>query len=241
MFQESLVESTAMLRTRSRKPFYTAAAIQATIAAVLITLPMLRPEILPMHAPPMTLTAPPLHKQAPPPEPQRVRVQEAAASSGPVFQQEAPPTIGTSFRPVPGTSIEDLPTLAPISMGTGNGVPVGVGIGTPAGPAVSVRPEPAHKGPMSISTGVMAGMLLEPIRPIYPRIAQATHTEGSVVIEAVIATSGRIESAHVVSGPAMLQSAALDAVRSARYKPYLLNGLPTEVQTTITVNFKMGS
>jgi protein TonB len=78
------------------------------------------------------------------------------------------------------------------------------------------------------------------IQPIYPVIARAAHISGSVVVEAVISKAGTIESFHVVSGPEMLRAAALDAIRPARYRPFLLNGEPTEVQTTITVNFTMG-
>ncbi len=60
------------------------------------------------------------------------------------------------------------------------------------------------------------------------------------MVEAVISKAGVIESLHVVSGPLMLQNAALEAIREARYRPYRLNGEAIEVQTTITVNFRMG-
>jgi protein TonB len=84
-------------------------------------------------------------------------------------------------------------------------------------------------------------MLLTPIQPVYPPIAKAVRLEGTVVLEAVISKAGRIESLHVVSGPDMLRRAALDAVAVARYRPYLLSGEPTDVQTTITVVFRLGS
>jgi protein TonB len=74
---------------------------------------------------------------------------------------------------------------------------------------------------------------------VYPAIAKAARVEGSVVVEAVISKMGTIESLRVVSGPPMLQGAAIDAIRAARYQPYRLNGEATEVQTTITVNFRM--
>jgi protein TonB len=83
-------------------------------------------------------------------------------------------------------------------------------------------------------------MLIAPIRPAYPAIAKAAHVEGVVVVEAVISRKGTIESLRVMSGPAMLQQAAMEAIREARYQPFRLNGEPTEVQTTITVNFRMG-
>jgi protein TonB len=60
-------------------------------------------------------------------------------------------------------------------------------------------------------------------------------------VEAVISSSGTVESLKVISGPELLRAAALDALRAARYRPYLLNGQPTEVQTTYTVNFKLGA
>jgi protein TonB len=94
---------------------------------------------------------------------------------------------------------------------------------------------------LTLSSGVTAGNLIAPIRPEYPFIAKAAHVEGTVVIDAIISRSGSIESTRVLSGPPMLQAAALTAVRQARYRPFLLNGQPTEVQTTITINFRMGS
>jgi protein TonB len=83
-------------------------------------------------------------------------------------------------------------------------------------------------------------MLLTPIRPVYPAPARAAGVQGTVVVDAIISRTGTIESLHVVSGPLMLQNAALDAIREARYRPFRLNGEPTEVQTTITVNFRIG-
>ena len=64
--------------------------------------------------------------------------------------------------------------------------------------------------------------------------------QGTVVLQATISKSGTIENLRVMSGPAMLQQAALDAVRTWRYRPYLLNGEPVEVETTVNVVFTMG-
>jgi protein TonB len=118
-------------------------------------------------------------------------------------------------------------------------MPGGLGIGEGHGPAVSVvTPKPAM-GPLKISS-MSEGMLLTPIRPVYPPIARAAGVQGSVVVEAVISKTGTIESLHVVSGLMMFLNAALEAIREARYRPYRLNGEPVEVQTTITVNFRIG-
>jgi periplasmic protein TonB len=145
-----------------------------------------------------------------------------------------------SLSPGRDRDVSEAPPLAPFGSGMrmGDGSPLG--IGDSHGPVVSVAPARAPVGRVRISSGVSQGMLMAPIRPVYPMIAKAAHVEGAVVVEAVISREGRIESLRVVSGPPMLQSAAMDAIREARYQPFRLNGEPTEVQTTITVNFRMG-
>jgi protein TonB len=86
----------------------------------------------------------------------------------------------------------------------------------------------------------MQGMVLLKTQPIYPPIAKAARVQGVVVLQATISKTGSITDLHVVSGPAMLQSAALDAVKSWRYKPYLLNNEPVEVETQVNVIFTLG-
>jgi protein TonB len=75
--------------------------------------------------------------------------------------------------------------------------------------------------------------------PIYPVDAKAAHVQGTVVLGAIIGTDGTVKDLHVVSGPDQLQQAALDAVRQWRYRPYLLNGDPVEVRTTINIIFTL--
>ncbi|MDE1155663.1 MAG: TonB family protein [Acidobacteriaceae bacterium] len=91
----------------------------------------------------------------------------------------------------------------------------------------------------TISQGVSAGLLLEPIHATYPLIAKTSGVSGVVVVEAVISRQGQVESAHAVSGPVMLQAAAIEAVRAAHYRPFLLNGSPIEVSATFTINFRL--
>jgi len=93
---------------------------------------------------------------------------------------------------------------------------------------------------MAVSSGVMQGNLLSKTQPIYPAIAKAARISGTVVLQATISKNGTIENLHVVSGPAMLQQAAMDAVRTWKYKPYLLNGDPVEVETQVNVVFNLG-
>ena len=85
-------------------------------------------------------------------------------------------------------------------------------------------------GPVRISGGVMAGQILTKVAPVYPPDAKAAGISGAVVLHAVIDKDGTIGKLEVISGPQVLQSSALEAVRQWTYKPYLLNGEPTEVE-----------
>jgi protein TonB len=108
--------------------------------------------------------------------------------------------------------------------------------GTPTPPAPSVQSEAAHR-PVSVSSSVMEALLINRVEPAYPAIARTTRTSGAVVLSAVIAADGTIQSLRVVSGSPLLTVAATAAVREWRFKPMLLDGQPIEVQTLITINF----
>ena len=82
-------------------------------------------------------------------------------------------------------------------------------------------------------------MLIRQTQPIYPTIAKAAGVSGTVVLHATIAKNGAIKDLQVVSGSPMLQQAALDAVRTWRYKPYKLSNEPVEVETAINVVFSL--
>jgi periplasmic protein TonB len=241
MFQESLVESSSLLRGRNRWPAVISFAIQATIASSLIALPLLHPEILPMSAPRLSLEAPPPMKPPVPVEPVRVETSSAAATVAAPVQVARISTEG--FRDRAQAMDQPLLPVGVNMIGVGPNPLTTLGSLGTAGPHVVAGPPAGRiaEGPLHVSTGVMAGQLLEPIRPEYPVIARLSHTEGTVVVQAIIAKPGKIESARVVSGPAALQAAALQAVREARYRPFLLNGLPTEVETTVSIVFRMGS
>lgn len=95
--------------------------------------------------------------------------------------------------------------------------------------------------PVMVSSGVATGMLIRKTEPVYPTIAKSARVSGTVELHAVISKTGTIENLQVVSGPAMLRPAALEAVRTWRYKPYRLNNEPTEIETTINVIFSLGN
>jgi protein TonB len=92
---------------------------------------------------------------------------------------------------------------------------------------------------IAVSAGVMVRNKITGKNPKYPREAKKGHVEGRVVLAATISDSGEVESLCVIQGPAMLQQAALDAVKTWKYKPFLLNGMPREVKTQINIDFSL--
>ncbi|MGC2638272.1 MAG: TonB family protein [Acidobacteriaceae bacterium] len=111
---------------------------------------------------------------------------------------------------------------------------------TPAQPDSSAQQTATAPGTATVPSGVLAGMRTGGEVPKYPPIAKAARVQGSVVLQATISKEGTIEDLHVISGPPMLQAAAMEAVRTWTYKPYLLNGQPVKVMTQIHVIFSLG-
>jgi protein TonB len=242
MFEGSMVVSQRSHASVQQR-WTTAASItlQMSVLAVVIALPLFRQE-MPMLKP----DAPKAFVDLRTPKPKLVRVEThtaartSTAPSVPVQAQSvplvAPPQIPQTIQMGPD---ERPPQIFTGGNGDtmGTGLPQVVTVADNAPRVVAVSPK--NDKPLHVSGGVQVGLLLAPIRPVYPPIAKATHTQGIVVVEAIISKAGRIESLNVVSGPEMLRGAALEAIKEARYRPYLLDGLPVEVQTTITVNFRM--
>jgi TonB family protein len=106
---------------------------------------------------------------------------------------------------------------------------------TPAPPA-----QKDAENKVNLSPNEMVKNLLTKVAPVYPPEAKAAGVQGTVVLEATINKEGRVENLKVISGPEMLQKASLDAVKNWVYKPYLLNGSPVEVKTTINIIFTLG-
>ena len=102
-------------------------------------------------------------------------------------------------------------------------------------------PKVAVPSKVRVSSGVAQGLLIRQVKPAYPPIALQARIQGTVVLQAVIARDGTVRDLHVISGHPLLVQAALDAVKLWRYKPYLLNDQPVEVDTQINVNFTLGS
>lgn len=94
-----------------------------------------------------------------------------------------------------------------------------------------------NSAPSSIPPGQAANLIISNSPPMYPSKAKAAGIEGTVVVFAQINKSGRVDLLRVVSGPELLRQAALYAVRSWVYRPYLIDGLPTGFRTEIKVRF----
>jgi TonB family protein len=106
-------------------------------------------------------------------------------------------------------------------------------------PPADALPAHATADPVRVAGSVAAGMVISRINPIYPEEAKAAGVQGSVILKAVVSKAGTVDSLQVVSGPPALTTSAIDAVKRWKYSPYLLNGQPTDVQTTIAVNYTL--
>lgn len=117
-------------------------------------------------------------------------------------------------------------------------------LGNPFGTGndASMIPPPRPSGPQIIqqSEGVQSGLLVYRVDPRYPQIAVSAGISGTVELRAIIGRDGRVRSVEVLSGSALLASAAVAAVREWRYRPTLLNGEVVEVETHVTVHFVLG-
>jgi protein TonB len=133
----------------------------------------------------------------------------------------------------------------PPSVGVVGGVPGGVPggqMGGVIGGIISNTPVAVPKVAVQrvrVSQGVTQGMVLHRVQPTYPPLARTARVQGSVILAAVIGKDGTIQNLHVISGHPLLTQAALDAVKQWRYRPYILNGEPVEVDTQVTVNFTL--
>jgi protein TonB len=138
---------------------------------------------------------------------------------------------------------------APPDLGAG-GVPGGVPGGIPGGSTGGVMggilnsantaiPKVATPQRVRVSTGVATGLLIKKVTPNYPQLAKQARIQGTVVLQAEISKDGTIQNLQLISGHPMLAPAAIEAVRQWRYKPYLLNGEPVAVETTVQVNFSL--
>ena len=253
MFENSLIDSSRAAKSTGRTRWVVAASlgVQSAVLAGFITIPLLFPAVLPVVVAAPRVLAVTLPKPRPKPRVEPVRVPETHVTDATTLTaphvNSQPQTVATvrgggviTRGSLPPAGPDDGPTLA-AGNGMGSLFSAGLGVGNVGSSDVHVvEAQPLRPaGPLRISSGVISGLLLAPIRPVYPAIAKAAHQEGTVVLTAIIGKDGRIRGLEVVSGPEMLRGSAIKAVEQARYTPYQLNGQATEVITTVSVVFRM--
>ena len=228
-------------------------AVHAAIVAALIVVPMFFTQALDMTRSEITYLAPPPTPYAPPPPP------AAAASITPATPR---PVIRPSTLTMPIAIPRNVEVLhdaasesadldaatAGVPGGVVGGVPGGVlggvlgAMGTAAPPPPSPPPPPAavaSNGPLHIGGNVRSPRAISTPQPRYPMLALQARIEGDVEIDAVIDKDGNVVQEKVMSGPPLLVSAAMDAVKHWKYEPTYLNGTPWPIELTINVTFSL--
>ena len=248
LFEDSLLEASGGQRKRRTCATLLSIVLQCLLVGVLIVIPLLFTDVLPKQQLLTLLEAPPPPPPAPPaaPAPTAVRVVKVTSeiANG---QLRTPGRIPAKVQMI---KEDDAPPPPAISGGIVGGVPGGIPGGQLGGviggiisstssvAAVSNLSKPAPQR-VRVSPGVSKGLLVYRIEPAYPPLARQAHIQGVVLLTAVIDKDGNIQNLQVVSGHPMLAPAAIEAVKQWRYKPFLLNGQPLEVETTVTVTFQL--
>jgi len=243
MFEDSLIESGGRLKTKRGLTTFLSFGFQIALVGVLVLIPLLFTEALPKTQLMTFLVAPP-PPPPPPPPPAATPIQVVKQIQTDIIngqlrtptkipekvqmikEEEAPPPVSTMAGVVGG-----VPGAAGGQMG---GVIGGIINSTP----IAV-PKVATPQRVRVSQGVTQGLLLRKIQPAYPPLARQARIQGSVLLQAEISKDGSIQNLRLISGHPMLAPAAIEAVKQWKYKPYILNGEPVEVETQITVNFTL--
>jgi protein TonB len=221
---------------------------ESILVGVLVLVPLIHTQALPRQFLLVDLHIPP--PPGPPPATpagQPVRPPDHHATVDPFT---APVTIPVGIKPV-----VDKPESAENPVGTERGV-IGAPPGGSSGPsnwvinsllADTAPPPPppvVHAAPkpqiIRLPSVIVAAKLVYQPKPVYPQIAIVAHIQGTVVLQAIIGKEGAVQDLKVLSGHPLLVRAALDAVKTWRYQPTLLNSEPVEVLTEIDVIFRLG-
>jgi len=249
MFSDSLLEFGG---TRKRRAFATTTSFIFNCVAigVMLLMPLVFTENLPKAQLLTFLVAPPPPPPPPPPAAEQVQkvvrqIQTDMLSTGAL---RTPTKIPNKVQMI---KEEEAPPPMAATGGVVGGVPGGIpggqlggvigGIVNATSNLATPKFVPVAPQRIRISQGVTKGLLIHRVEPAYPPLARAARVQGEVVLSAVIDVNGQITNLQLVSGHPMLVPSAIAAVRAWRYKPYLLNGTPVEVETTITVIFSLTS
>src|SRR3954468_12205548 len=214
--------------------------VHTGILVALIIIPLMAADVLPvppamMNAfvaaatqPPSPPPSPPPPCAASPPAPKPVDTNPAAA---PV---EAPKEI----RPETGLERGVQNAVGGVEGGIAGGVAGGI-VGGLAEAPPPPPPPPPPPAPARVGGNIKPPTKIKDVRPVYPSIAQSARVQGVVIIEATIGPDGRVQEAKVLRSIALLDAAALEAVKQWQFTPTTLNGTPVPVIMTVTVNFTL--
>ncbi|HTC55911.1 MAG TPA: TonB family protein [Candidatus Sulfotelmatobacter sp.] len=242
MFEDSLIESGGKLKTKRGRTSVVAFMIEFMIIGVMVLIPLIFTEALPKGQMMFLLVAPP--PPPPPPPPAAAAVQHVKVIQTDIVNGElrTPTKIPQKVKMIQ----EDEAPPAMASAGVVGGVPGGIPGGQMGGVIGGIIsstpvavPKVATPQRVRVSSGVSSGLLIRRVNPTYPPLARQARIQGTVILQAQISKDGSIENLQLVSGHPMLAPAAIEAVKQWKYKPYLLNGEPVEVDTQVQVNFTL--
>jgi protein TonB len=243
MFEDSLIESGNKLKTKRGRTSLLAFIIEFMIIGVMILIPLIFTEALPRTQLMTFLVAPPPPPPPPPPPAAVVKIVKVVQTDIVNGELRTPTKIPKKIEMI---KEDEAPPPTMASTGVVGGVPGGVPGGSMGGVIGSVLsstpvavPKIATPQRVRVSSGVFAGLLVKRVQPNYPPLARQARIQGVVILQAQISKDGNIENLQLVSGHPMLAPAAIEAVKQWKYKPYLLNGEPVEVETQVQVNFTL--
>jgi len=213
--------------------------MQALAVSLLLFIPLLS-----VQGPPRLAWFDPYLVAPPPaqPAPERSGDQRPARGSNPNRSEiTAPPSIPEATTPIDNLGPAPAPDVRNFGIPGATGEPGRRNVISDPGDPTPVLPSPAPVAshPIAISHWAEGGLTYR-VQPDYPALARQAGIQGAVELRAIISKTGTIERLTVIRGPFMLAPAAVNAVRQWRYRPYVLNGAPIEVETEITVNFTLG-
>jgi protein TonB len=251
IFQDVLLDSANTVKSHRGMSAVLSFFIQAIIVAIVIIIPLVITQALPARELTTMLVAPPPPPPPPPPpSPTKVAQTTPIKTTVPVKtnvnldQLRTPTKIPNKIdmRPEQSAAAPPPPSMAGIAGGVPGGVAggqVGGVVGGVLGSVNNYMPAKPNPQRVHVSQGVTQGLLVKKVEPQYPPIARQARVQGTVVLRAVISKDGTIQHLQAESGSPLLVSSAINAVKQWKYKPYILNGKPVEVDTTITVNFRL--
>src|SRR6202140_1405379 len=243
MFEDILIESGGRLKTQRGRTSVVAFTIEFMIIGVMVLIPLIFTEALPKQQLMTFLVAPPPPPPPPPPAAAPVKIVKVIQTDIVNGQLRTPTKIPKKIEMI---KEDEAPPPVMAAAGVVGGVPGGVPGGSMSGVIGSVLsstpvavPKIATPTRVRVSSGVSSGLLVRKVSPNYPPLARQARIQGTVILQAQISKDGSIQNLQLISGHPMLAPAAIEAVKQWKYKPYLLNGEPVEVETQVQVNFTL--